>query len=316
MSDFSHAFFGYFIAFIALGGIAWCIWLLYTQRRWLGSQPTAGAVEDTGHVWDEDLTELNNPVPRWWTWMYLLLCVFALGYLVLMPGLGMFQGVLGYTTADEVRRHQEQLAEQVRPVYERYAAMPVADIAADASARQIGERLFLNTCAQCPGSDARGSRGFPSLTGSDWLYGGTPEAIQQPIAQGRHGIMPPWKGTIDPASASDAAHYVRSLSKLAADPLKVLRGQRVYANYCVACHGVDGKGNQALGAPNLTDGTWLYGSSEATIVQTILEGRDNIMPAHDTVLTPEQIRILTAWVWGLSNAATVAQAGAPQTTEQ
>ncbi|MBO1113553.1 cytochrome-c oxidase, cbb3-type subunit III [Bordetella petrii] len=310
MSDFSYAFFGYFIAFIALGGIAWCLWLLYTQRRWLAERPAAGPVDDTGHVWDEDLTELNNPVPRWWTWMYLLLCLFALGYLVLMPGLGMFQGVLGYTTANEVRRHQAQQAEQVRPVYARYAAMAVADIAADPAARQIGERLFLNTCAQCHGSDARGGRSFPNLTDADWLHGGTPEAIGQTITHGRHGIMPPWKGSIDPAAASDTAHYVRSLSKLAADPLKMLRGQRTFETYCVACHGVDGKGNQVLGAPNLTDGTWLYGSSEATIVQTILEGRDNRMPAHDAVLTPEQIKILTAWVWGLSNPT--AQAAAPQ----
>ncbi len=311
MSDFSYSFFGYFIAFIALGGIAWCLWLLYTQRRWLGNRPSAGPVDDTGHVWDEDLTELNNPVPRWWTWMYLLLCLFALGYLVLMPGLGMFKGVLGYTTADEVRRHQAQQAEQVKPVYARYAAMSVPEIAADAAARQIGERLFLNTCAQCHGSDARGGRSFPNLTDGDWLYGGSPETIEQTITHGRHGIMPPWKGSIDPVAASDAAHYVRSLSKLAADPLKVFRGQRTFETYCVACHGVDGKGNQALGAPNLTDGTWLYGSSEATIVQTILEGRDNRMPAHDAVLTPEQIRILTAWVWGLSNS-TQAGAGAPQ----
>src|SRR3546814_772884 len=140
MSDFSHAFFGYFIAFIALGGIAWCLWLLFTQRRWLGSRPVAGPVDDTGHVWDEDLTELNNPVPRWWTWMYLLLCVFALGYLVLMPGLGMFQGMLGYTTANEVRRPHAQLAEQVKPVYARSATMPAADHAADPAAGQIGRK--------------------------------------------------------------------------------------------------------------------------------------------------------------------------------
>ncbi|HYG43220.1 MAG TPA: c-type cytochrome, partial [Bordetella sp.] len=141
---------------------------------------------------------------------------------------------------------------------------------------------------------------------------GTPETIEQTITHGRHGIMPPWKGTIDPAAASDAAHYVRSLSNLAADPLKIFRGRRTYETYCVACHGVDGKGNQALGAPNLTDSTWLYGSSEATIVQTILEGRDNRMPAHDAVLTPEQIKILTAWVWGLSNSTPAAGVGAPQ----
>lgn len=314
MSDFINGFWSYFIAIIALGGIAWCLWLLYTQRRWLGNRPASGPVDDTGHVWDEDLTELNNPLPRWWAWMYLLLCVFALGYLLLMPGLGAFKGVLGYTTADEVRRHQAQLAEQVKPVYARFETMTVPQIAADPAARQIGERLFLNTCAQCHGSDARGGRSFPNLTDADWLHGGAPEAIQQTITHGRHGIMPPWKASIDAATASDIAHYVRSLSGLAADPIKVFRGQREFGTVCVACHGVDGKGNQVLGAPNLTDETWLYGSSEATIVQTILEGRDNRMPAHDAVLTPEQIKILTAWVWGLSNTSDGSgSAGTPAT---
>lgn len=302
MSDFVNGFWGIFIAVIAMGGIIWCVWLLYTQRRWLGAKPAAGqAVENTGHVWDGDLTELNNPVPRWWTWMYLLLCVFAVVYLVLYPGLGTFKGLLGYTSVDEIEQDQARLAEQVKPLYARFAGMPVEQIAGDADAREIGQRLFLNTCAQCHGSDAKGSPSFPNLTDRDWLYGGTPEAIAESIQMGRHGVMPPMAGTIDPQTAGDIAHYVRSLSGLASQPLRVFRGQREYANYCVACHGVDAKGNQLLGAPNLTDGVWLHGSSEAAIVRTILEGRDNRMPAHEHLLTPEQIKILTAWVWGLSN---------------
>ncbi|MDQ8031388.1 MAG: cytochrome-c oxidase, cbb3-type subunit III [Bordetella sp.] len=301
MSDFVNGFWSYFIGIIAVGGIVWCLWLLYTQRRWLGQRPAAGQVEDTGHVWDGDLTELNNPVPRWWTWMYLLLCVFALGHLVLFPGLGEFKGLLGYTTAAEVAQQQEAQREAVRPLYARFEGMSVPQLAGDIPAREVGQRLFLSTCSQCHGSDARGAPGFPNLTDGDWLHGGTPEAIETTIRDGRHGIMPPWGSVVDVRMATDIAHYVRSLSGLASDPVRVFRGKREFGNYCVACHGVDGKGNQALGAPNLTDEVWLYGSSEAAIVRTIREGRNNQMPAHKEVLTPEQIRLLTAWVWGLSN---------------
>ena len=202
MNDFVSSFWGYFIPTIALGGIAWCLWLLYTQRRWLGTKP-GGEVEDTGHVWDEDLTELNNPVPRWWTWMYLLLCVFALGYLVLYPGLGAYRGKLEYTTAKEVEQSQAALAQTMRPVYAKFDTMSIEQMAADPGAREIGQRLFLNTCAQCHGSDAKGAPSFPNLTDLDWIYGGTPEAIMMTITEGRHGIMPPWKGVIDAKAAGD-----------------------------------------------------------------------------------------------------------------
>jgi len=299
MSDFVSGFWGYYVAIIALGGIVYCIWLLFSQRSWLRKEVRQPV--DMGHVWDGTLTELNNPVPRWWTVFYLGLCLFALGYLVLYPGLGGFQGVLNYSSADAVRRAQRAQAEQIRPLYARYESMTIPEIAADAEAQQIGQRLFLNNCAQCHGSDARGGPSFPNLADGDWLHGGQPEQIQQTITQGRHGIMPPWKSQIGPAEAADIAQYVRSLSGLAADPLRVVPGRRGFDTYCVACHGADGKGNTALGAPNLTDGVWLYGSSQATIVETILNGRDNQMPAQEGVLTPEQIRMLTAWVWGLSN---------------
>lgn len=301
MSDFVNGFWGYFISIVAVGGVVWCVWLLYTQRRWLSAKPASGQVEDTGHVWDGDLTELNNPVPTWWTWMYLLACAFALGYLFLMPGLGEYKGKLGFSSAGELEQQQAKMAEAVRPIYARFDTMTVPQIAQDPGAREIGQRLFLNTCSQCHRSDAKGGPGYPNLTDDDWLHGGSPEAIMQTIKEGRHGIMPPWKASIDPKMAGDIAQYVRSLSGLTADPIRVFRGKREFANFCVACHGVDGKGNQLVGAPNLTDDVWLYGSSEASIVKTILDGRDNQMPAHEHILTPDQIKILTAWVWGLSN---------------
>jgi len=300
MSDFLNEGWSIYIASVALIGIAWCLWLLFSQRAWL--KASVQQAEDTGHVWDGNLTELNNPVPRWWTVMYLALCAFGLAYLWLYPGLGSYLGSLKFSAADQVRREQAELAARIAPVYERYAQMDIAAIAADPSAQQIGQRLFLNTCAQCHGSDARGVGSFPDLTDQDWLHGGAAEQIEQTITQGRHGIMPPWKDVVSPAEAGDIAQYVRSLSGLAADALRIVPGKRGFDTYCVACHSADGTGNTALGAPNLTDGVWLYGSSEASIVNTILNGRENIMPAQARNLTPEQIRVLTAWVWSLSNA--------------
>lgn len=299
MSDFDSSFWSYFIAIITLAGIAFCVWLLFTQRAWLGK--TVEKVEDTGHVWDGNLTELNNPVPRWWTVFYVGLCVVGLGILFLYPGLGSFKGLLDYSSAAEVKQDQEAMRKRIEPIYAQYRSMPIDEVAHNTDAREVGQRLFLNYCAQCHGSDARGGGTFPNLTDGDWLYGGSPEAIEQTIAKGRHGMMPAFGAQISAAEAADIAQYVRSLSGLAADPLRVIPGKRGFETYCVACHGVEGKGNTAVGAPNLTDDVWLFGSSQASIVETILKGRENIMPAQEGVLTEDQIRMLTAWVWGLSN---------------
>ncbi len=298
MSDFFSNGWSLWISGIALLGIVFCLWLLYTQRSFLGK---AAEVEETGHVWDGDLTELNNPVPRWWTVMYIGLCIFALGYLVLYPGLGNYKGTLGFTAGQQVKQQQAEINARLEPVYARYREMPIEDIARDKEAREIGQRLFLNNCAQCHGSDAQGSPSFPNLANKAWLWGGEPEQILHTITEGRTGMMPP-QAQFSPAEASDVAQYVRSLSGLAADPLRLVSGKRVYDSACFACHGADAKGNALLGAPDLTDDYWLYGSSEATIVQTVLQGRTNQMPAQKGTLTPEQIRLLAGWVWGLSNA--------------
>ncbi|RTZ41030.1 cytochrome-c oxidase, cbb3-type subunit III [Candidimonas sp. SYP-B2681] len=299
MSDFVSSFWSYFIGVIALGGIAFCVILLFSQRAWLKSD--VDPLGNTGHVWDGDLTELNNPIPRWWTVMYLGLCVVALAVLFLYPGVGAYKGTLEYSAAKQVKAEQLALNEQIKPVFQRFQQMPIAEVAHDAEAREIGQRLFLNNCAQCHGSDARGSGSFPNLADSDWLHGGSPEQILQTITKGRHGMMPPWSSQIKPAEAADIAQYVRSLAGLASNSLRVVPGKRGYDTFCVACHGAEGKGNTAMGAPNLTDNVWLYGSSEAAIVETILNGRQNVMPAQEGILTEDQIRVLTAWVWGLSN---------------
>lgn len=298
MSDFFNTGWGYYIAAVSLLGIIWCLWLLYSQRKWL--KRDVKTVQDTGHEWD-GIRELNNPVPRWWTTMYALFCVFGLGYLVLYPGLGEFKGILGYSTAQELAADEARHAEMIRPVYAKFDAMSIQAIATDPEAKVIGQRLFLNNCAQCHGSDAKGSPSFPNLVEGESLWGRTPESIEQTITHGRHGIMPGFKGAVDAAQAVDIAQYVRSFSGLAHDQIKANRGKAQYNNLCVACHGAEGQGNQALGAPSFKDGVWLYGSSENTIVQGIMNGRNNRMPAQNHVLTPEQIRLLTAWVWGLSH---------------
>jgi len=309
MSDFVDGFWSYYVAGISVLGIIWCLWLIFSQRKWLGTRTVK--VEDTGHVWDGDLRELNNPVPRWWTIMYVGMCIFGFGYLILYPGLGSYPGKLGFTTQEEIKQDQAAQDAAVKPVFAKYASMDIPAIAADKEAQVIGQRLFLNNCAQCHGSDARGSKSFPNLVEGDSMYGREPATIQETITNGRNGVMPGFKDGMSPQVAGDIAQYVRSLSGLASDSIRVIRGKREYQNFCVACHGAEGKGNKALGAPNLTDDVWLYGSSENEIVNGIMNGRNNRMPAQAQKLTPEQIKMLTAWVWGLTNGKDFASASAP-----
>ena len=306
MSDFFSSAWSNYIALVSLVGIVWCIWLLFSQRKAKVLHTADGAVADTGHVWDGDLRELNNPLPRWWMWMFLLSCIFALVYLVLYPGLGSYPGILGYSTDGALMSSMTNANNELKPVYAKYVKMDIEQVAADPKAREMGQRLFLNSCAQCHGSDAGGSKGFPNLTDGDWLYGGSPENIRTTIVNGRGGVMPPFP-QLEDKQIVDVTNYVRSLSGLPADDLRITRGAEVFKANCVACHGVDGKGNIALGAPNLADKTWLYGSSEAVIIETITKGRMAMMPAQDKVLSSEKIHLLTAYVWGLSNNKSAAK---------
>ena len=300
MSDFLSAGWSTYIALVTLVGIFWCIWLLFSQRKTRVILNPDGSVADTGHVWDGDLRELNNPLPRWWMWMFLISCIFALIYLALYPGLGTYPGLLGYTTTGALKASEMEANQELKPVYAKYMEMDIQQVAADPKAREMGQRLFLNSCSQCHGSDAGGAKGFPNLTDGDWLYGGTPEIIKTTITNGRGGVMPPFP-QLNATQISDVANYVRSLSGLPTNPSKVALGEEVFKANCVACHGVDAKGNIALGAPNLTDKVWLYGSSEETITETVTKGRNAMMPAQANLLSPEKIQLLTAYVWGLSN---------------
>ncbi len=300
MSDFFSSGWGIYIALVTGVGIVWCLYLLFSQRKTNVTYEVDGSVADTGHVWDGDLRELNNPLPRWWMWMFVLSCVFAIVYLILYPGMGTYEGSLGYTTRNAHDASVVQANQQLKPVYAKYMSMDAKQVAADPAAREMGQRLFLNHCAQCHGSDAGGSKGFPNLADTDWLYGGDTDNIKQTLIGGRAGVMPAF-AHLESVQVSDVANYVRSLSGLAADQIKVGRGAEVYKANCAACHGAEGKGMAAMGAPNLTDKVWLYGGSEATIIETVLKGRNGMMPAHETILTPEKIHLLTAYVWGLSN---------------
>jgi cytochrome c oxidase cbb3-type subunit 3 len=300
MSDFFNGGWGIYIAVVTGVGIIWCLYLLFSQRKTNVTYEADGSVADTGHVWDGDLRELNNPLPRWWMWMFVLSCVFAIVYLILYPGMGAYEGSLGYTTHNAHEASVVQANQQLKPVYAKYMSMDAKQVAADPAAREMGQRLFLNHCAQCHGSDAGGSKGFPNLADTDWLYGGDTQDIKQTLIAGRAGVMPAF-AHLESAQVSDVANYVRNLSGLAADQIKVGRGAEVYKSNCAACHGAEGKGMAAMGAPNLTDKVWLYGGSEATIIETVLKGRNGMMPAHETILTPEKIHLLTAYVWGLSN---------------
>ncbi|MBT9476029.1 cytochrome-c oxidase, cbb3-type subunit III [Polaromonas sp.] len=300
MSDFTSNFWSVYIAGITLVGIFACMLLL-----WFSGQAKAMTANDntTGHVWDGDLREMNNPLPRWWVWLFIITTIFALIYLALYPGLGSFAGKLGWTQAGQYDAEVAKGNKEVEPLYARFNGMKPEEVAGDSQAMAIGERLFMNNCSQCHGSDARGSKGFPNLTDPDSLYGGAPDKIKETLVQGRIGNMPPMAAAVGtPDDVRNVAHYVMSLSNSPHDSLKASLGKAKFGA-CAACHGADGKGNQALGAPNLTDDVWLHGWGENAIVNMVNNGKVNQMPAQAGKLTESQIHVLTSYVWGLSNKA-------------
>jgi cytochrome c oxidase cbb3-type subunit 3 len=304
MADFTNGFWDYYIVVITLLSIAGCGLLLWSQSKHrvrIGADGNAADHGTTGHVWDEDLTELNTPMPRWWMWLFYITIVFALIYLALYPGLGSYAGQLGWKSAGQYQSELKTAEADYGPLFDKFAQQDLKMVAADPQAHAIGERLFLTYCAQCHGSDARGNKGFPNLTDSDWLYGGDPSVIKTTILHGRNGQMPPMAAALGAdKDVENVAHYVRSLSDLTTDPIKVAFGKPKFAA-CAGCHGVDGHGNQALGAPNLSDKVWLYGGSADTIMETIRKGRNNRMPAFDEFLGEPKVHLLAAYVWSLSN---------------
>jgi len=299
VSDFNSEFWSFYVAVITLVSILACgvlLWRLSTKRLPAGQK--AGTM---GHVWDENLQEYNNPLPRWWMWLFYITIVFALVYLALYPGLGSFPGILKWSSHGQYEGEQAAAKEKYEPIYAKYAAMPIPAVAADPQAREIGQRLFLNYCAQCHASDARGGKGFPNLTDNDWLYGGDPDTIVATITNGRSGVMPPWGSVVGEEGAKDLANYVKSLSGGANDELRAHHGKELFQANCVVCHGPEGKGNPAMGAPNLTDDIWLYGGGQTTLIETITKGRNGVMPAWGEFLGPQKVHILAAYVYSLSH---------------
>lgn len=297
MSDFTGGFWSLFIAGVTLVSIAACLWLLLAlSRKRVASDP-----EQTGHVWDEDLAEYNNPLPRWWIWLFVITIVFSLGYLWIYPGLGNWSGASKWTSTGEYGAEVSAAESLYGPRFAKFAAMDLAELAQNPEARAIGQKLFLNYCTQCHASDARGGKGFPNLTDDDWLYGGEPQVIKTTILDGRNGVMPALGAALGAEGTRDVANYVRSLSALPHDSARAARGKASFGTYCAACHGAEGKGTPALGAPNLTDSVWLYGPSEATIIETITKGRTATMPAHRELLGEPRVHVLAAYVYGLSH---------------
>jgi cytochrome c oxidase cbb3-type subunit 3 len=296
MSDFFNDGWSIFVAAATVLGLVACIVLLIIASR---RQPSA-ADNTTGHIWDEDLRELNNPLPMWWMGLFVLTIVFSGIYLALYPGLGSVTGKLGWSSVNEHAADVAQARAAMAPVYAGFTGMAPEQLAKDPAAHAIGERLFANNCAQCHGSDAKGSKGFPNLTDKDWLWGGSFETIGETITKGREGQMPPMAAAVGGSEdVRNVAHYVLSLSGSPHNPLYAQLGKPKFSA-CAACHGVGGTGNAALGAPNLSDKVWLHGWGEPAVIAMINGGKHNQMPAHGERLTPEQIHVLSAYVWGLS----------------
>ncbi|QYF92701.1 cytochrome-c oxidase, cbb3-type subunit III [Massilia sp. PAMC28688] len=299
MADFTHVFWDYFIGLITIASILGCAVLLWSQSV-VRVQPGTHSDGTTGHLWDEDLTELNTPLPRWWMWLFYITIVFALAYLVLYPGLGSYAGKLGWQSAGAYKEELVKAGAQYDPLFAGYARQPIEKVAHDPKAQMIGERLFLTYCAGCHGSDARGNKGYPNLTDRDWLHGGSPDAIKASIMRGRTGVMPAMASALgSEQDVRDVAHYVRSLSGAPADPIRSAFGKARFGA-CMACHGPGGQGNHTMGAPNLADKIWLYGGSQESIMESIRSGRSNTMPAFDDFLGEGKVHVLAAYVWSLS----------------
>lgn len=300
-SQFTSPFWHYYIVAIVVGSIIWILWLLLSQN--VVKVKRGEEVKTMGHSWD-GIEEYNNPLPFWWFCLFLGTIAFAVYYLAFYPGLGDFKGIgfngQPWTSKNQYEREVQAAEAKTGALYAKYAGMSVADVAKDPNAMMIGKNLFNTYCIQCHGSDAQGSRGFPNLTDTDWLYGGTPEKIHETIAKGRTGVMAAWGPVLGEESVKDVANYVMSLSGKEHNQDRAVRGKEIFAANCITCHGADGSGVQGM-APNLTDDTWLWSGSEKGIIETITGGRHNQMPAWEGFLTNEKIHLLTAYVWGKSH---------------
>lgn len=297
MSDFTHPIVGWLIAIVSILSILACLWLLLANNI----KKSEGDIEPTGHVWDETLEEFDNPLPRWWYYMFLITIIFGFIYLALYPGLGAYKGLLGWTEVGEYEAESQAYDEKYAALYTGYAKTPIEELAKNADAMRTGERIYASYCTVCHGSDARGGPGYPNLADNDWLWGGSPEQIKVSILNGRTANMPAGGGLpLTNDEVNNVAEYVMSLSGREVDATNAEAGQQVFGKICLACHLPTGTGNQALGAANLTDNIWLYGSQKENIVDTIKNGRTGIMPDHGEFLGEEKVHLLSAYIYSLS----------------
>ncbi|MBL8265162.1 cytochrome-c oxidase, cbb3-type subunit III [Steroidobacter sp.] len=294
----------FIVVFTAINIVA-CLWLMWwtARTRVAASDSSNEGAGKTGHVWDGDLEELNNPLPRWWLGLFIITILFGAGYLTFYPGLGNFAGTSEWSSAGA---YEEQIATQRATFESRLASLQdrsLRELAGNSNAMATAKNLFSANCAGCHGSDARGAKGFPNLTDSDWLWGGDEQRLLETIAQGRHGIMPALGSVLGETGVNEVASYVVSLSGGKAPADWVQAGEKRFAMLCVACHGPDAKGNPLLGAPNLTDNVWLHGGDFASVRATITNGRDNQMPAHQDLLGDTKVKLLAAYVLSLNEPA-------------
>jgi cytochrome c oxidase cbb3-type subunit III len=292
-----------FIVLVTLLNIFGCLWLLRWTSKPRAAGEKIGGGADTGHVWDKDLREYNNPLPRWWLWLFYITVAFGLIYLALYPGLGTFSGLKGWTQSGQYEQEKAAAEAKAAAYLAPFASMTIPQLAADPKAMATARNLFQVNCAQCHGSDGGGARGFPNLTDANWQWGDDPDTVVQTITAGRMAVMPPWGPVLGAQGVDQAVAYVQQLSGQPADTTLALAGQTLFETNCAACHGFDGKGNPILGAPNLTDDIWLYGGDAATLHQTLENGRNGQMPAFGERLGPERVRLLAAYAIQLAGTS-------------
>lgn len=287
-----------FISVLVIGNLIGVMWLLFatsSKKQTQGATVNAEGVESTGHEWD-GISELNHPLPRWWFNLFILTTIFAVVYMYLYPALGSYTGSKGWTQLNQLEEQMDANRADRAAYFSQFDSMDLAAMQGNENAMKTGSRLFANYCAACHGSDAKGSMGFPNLTDGDWLYGNSEEAITHSILMGRQGMMPAFEAVLSEAQRKEVAQYVLSLSGQATNVDLATAGKATFDIQCAACHGMSGEGNQMLGAPNLSDNTWLYGGLLKNIETTIALGRSGRMPSHAKLLSTEEARVLAAYL--------------------
>ena len=299
-------FWSVWVVVLTLANLALITWVLFANRRVAVDDQQEPENKTTGHVYD-GIEEYDNPLPRWWFMLFVATLIFSAVYLAIYPGLGNFKGFGNWTSLGQLEKSQAKAQEKFDETFGKYVDMPIEQIAENRDALKMGARIFANNCAVCHGADGGGNFGFPNLTDKDWLYGGTPEKILETLHNGRQGMMPAQGSVIGEEGVKNAAEYVLAMNGLEHNAEMAAEGQKIFGTVCMACHGMDGKGNQLLGAPNLTDNIWLYGGTREQIRHTIRGGRSNQMPSQKDKLREDKIRLVAAYVYSLSRQEDVEQ---------